>query len=67
MFYTGPQMRVGTRVARFDNPTQEGRVAALFGTAPQAITPAYQASIVYRVVWDCGWREDCDRGELELV
>lgn len=65
MTWLRDHVTVGVRVRRADNPRHRGRVAAVFGTAPQVANRgiAWDAA-TYRVDWDCGWREDCQRDEI---
>ena len=60
---------VGTRVARADNERHEGKVVAVFNSAPgfAGRTAAWLAAATFRVEWANGWREDCARTELRRI
>lgn len=53
--------RVGQRVSRCDNPCHEGVIVAVFGFSGNVAGE----HATFRVLWDNGWREDCDRDEIE--
>jgi hypothetical protein len=65
MIYKGPRKRVGSNVERCDNPRHKGVIVAIFGTAPGAPGVAFASAATFRVLWDNGWREDCDDDEIQ--
>lgn len=65
MFYQNAK-RLGRRVHRYDNETQQGVIVAVSGMASLKDRNDTSAA-TFRVKWDCGWKEDCDDDEIVLT